>query len=46
MTTFSLSVELREEIDPELSIEDIMGYIKTRLEVQKVLWVTNIVRDY
>jgi hypothetical protein len=46
MTNFSISIELREDIDPELSIEDIMGYIKSRLEVQKVLYVTNIVRDY
>jgi hypothetical protein len=45
MTTFSVSVEVEDDIEP-LSVEGMMDYILLRLESQKVLRVTNIVRDY
>jgi hypothetical protein len=45
MTTFSISVEVEDDIEP-LSVEGMMDYILLRLESQKVLRVINIVRDY
>ena len=45
MTNFSISVEVEDDIDP-LSVEGIADYIVLRLEAQKVLRVTNIIRDY
>lgn len=45
MTNFSISVEVEDDIDP-LSIERVMDYIVNRLQSEKVLRVTNIIRDY
>ena len=45
MTTFSITVEVEDDIEP-LSVEGMMDYILLRLESQKVLRITNLVRDY
>jgi hypothetical protein len=45
LTTFSITVEVEDDIEP-LSVEGMMDYILLRLESQKVLRITNLVRDY
>jgi hypothetical protein len=44
--TFSLTVGHERHGDPEMSEQDILNYIITRLEGQNILHVLNIVRDY
>lgn len=45
MTTFSVTVELN---DPSISMseQEIIDYIRVRLDSQHIVYVTNIVRDY
>lgn len=45
MTTFSISVELNDPSIP-MTEQEIMDYILVRLESQKIVYVTNLVRDY
>lgn len=45
MTTFSISVELNDPSIP-MTEQEIMDYILVRLESQKIIYLTNIVRDY
>jgi len=46
MTTFSISVKVKPDIEPPLSDDDILNYIWLTLETGNVLSVTNLVRDY
>jgi hypothetical protein len=46
MTTFSISVEVKPNVEPPLSEDDISNYIWLTLESGNVLSITNLVRDY
>ena len=45
MPTFSITVELNDPSIP-MTEQEIMDYILVRLESQKIVYITNLVRDY